>query len=132
MKFNLSSIFTFSSDIFLITKELEKTISDFNNGLLEKDKSIKIDIKNIKENKLKISIFSEGVFRPHNALLQLKNKISSEFGKKHHLGIRSIKIDNYTIDFDLDKEPLKELTIPFAKVIVNSFNGSLSRSKSMV
>ena len=125
MKFNLSSIFTFSNDISSITKELEKTVSDFNNGLIEKDKSIKIEIKNKKENTIGISIFSEGVFRPHNALLQLKNTISSEYGKKHHLGIRSIKIENYTIDFDLEKEPLKKLTIPFAKVKVSGKHASL-------
>jgi len=41
------------------------------------------------------------------------------------LGIRSIKIENYTIDFDLDKEPLKELTVPFAKIKVTDKHVSL-------
>jgi len=116
MKFNLRSNFSFSSEISSIKNELEKAISNFKKVLLNKDKTIKIEIRNVKNNSLSLDILSEGVFRPHNALLQLKNAISTEFGKKHHIGIRNIKIESYSIDFDLEKEPLKNITIPFAKV----------------
>ncbi len=119
MKFNLSSIFSFSSDISSMKNELKTTISNFNKVLIEKDKSVKIEIKNFINNSLYLNISSDGFFRPHNALLQLKNVISKEFGKKHHLGIRNIKIDSYTIDFELEKKPLKDFTIPFAKLNVS-------------
>ena len=100
MIFDLKAKLTFSNDISLIKNEIESSISDFNKVLLEKDKSLKIKTKDYKENFLSLEISSEGSFRPHNALLQMKNILSKEFGKKHHLGIRDITIEIYTIDFD--------------------------------
>jgi len=119
MIFDLKATFTFSNDISLIKNEIESSISDFNTVLFEKDKSLKIKIKNVKNNILNLEISSEGSFRPHNALLQMKNILSKELGKKHHLGIRDIKIENYTIDFELEKEPLKKINIPYANVDIN-------------
>ena len=116
MKFNLVANFTFSNDIFKIKNEIENNISTFNNTLLVKDKSIKIIIKNLEKNSLILNIFSKGVFRPHNALLQLKNILSKELGKKHQLGIREIKITGYSIDFELEKKPLMTFSIPFADI----------------
>jgi len=114
MKFNLAVNFTFSSDISQINKEIESIILVFNKTLLVKDNSLKIDIKSLEKTSLILNIFSEGIFRPHNALLQLKNTLSKELGKKHKLGIREIKITGYTIDFELEKQPLKIFSIPFA------------------
>ncbi|KYK24126.1 hypothetical protein AYK21_01780 [Thermoplasmatales archaeon SG8-52-2] len=111
--------FAFSNDISLIKNEIESSILNFNKFLLEKDKSLKIITKDSKENFLSLEISSEGSFRPHNALLQMKNFLSKEFGKKHHLGIREITIEIYTIDFELEKKPLKKINIPFAKVDIN-------------
>ena len=119
MIFDLKAKFTFSNDISLIKNEIESSISNFNKVLLEKDKSLKIKIKDSKENFLSLEISSEGSFRPHNALLQMKNILSKEFGKKHHLGIREITIEIYTIDFELEKKPLKKIIIPFANVEIN-------------
>jgi seryl-tRNA synthetase len=119
MKFDLVANFIFSSEISKIKNEIECTISIFNKTLLVKDKSIKIDIKNLEQNSLILNISSEGIFRPHNALLQLKNVLSKELGKKHQLGIREIKIKGYSIDFELEKQPLKVFSIPFADLEVN-------------
>ncbi len=116
MKFDLMAGFTFSNDISSIQKDVEVSVSNFNKLLYNKDKTIKIIVNNVQKNKMYIDIMSEGVFRPHNALLQLKNTLSKEFGKKHKIGIREIKIDSYTIDFELEKKPLKEINIPFAIV----------------
>jgi len=125
MKFDLKSSFTFSSDISSIKKELEGSVSDFNKSLIVKDKTVKIEINKIQKNLLSLDISSEGLFRPHNALLQLKNVLSREFGKKHHLGIREIKIEDYTIEFELEKKPLKEFTIPFADVVIKEKRASI-------
>ena len=114
MKFDMKVIFTFSGDISKITKEIKDFFSNFEKTLIKKDKTVKIKDIDIKKNNLSINIISEGVFRPHNALLQIK--IAKEFGKKHHIGIREIKIDFYKISFDLGKKALKDVKIPFAKV----------------
>ena len=120
MRFDLKASFTFSSDISSITKEIESFISSYGKDLLKKDKSAKIEGVKIQKNLLSLDIISEGIFRPHNALLQMKNAVSKEFGKKHHLGVREIKIENYAIEFELEKKPLKKIIIPFADV---KFNG---------
>jgi seryl-tRNA synthetase len=120
MKFDLKGNFTFSDNILSIKKEMEKFISDFNENLLKKDaeKRAEIESFNIEKKSLFFNIVSRGSFRPHNALLQIKNSISKELGKKHHIGVREIKIYSYKIEFDLEKEPLKKIDIPFAEVSI--------------
>jgi seryl-tRNA synthetase len=116
MKFDLDANFNFSSDISKIKKEIDLFIKNFNSSINKKDKTAKIDNIKIKGQTLNFNISSEGVFRPHNVLLQLKNEIAKEFGKKHHIGVREINIQNYSISFELQKKPLKQVNIPFAKV----------------
>jgi len=122
MIFDLKAIFIFNNEIFTIKNELKSTIDNFSKTYLEKDKGVKINITEIKKNILTVDIISEGSFRPHNALLQIKNFLSKELGKKHHLGIREIKIESYTIEFELEKKPIKKINIPFADVIINQKN----------
>ena len=125
MKFDLNVCFSFSSDISSLQKELKSFLSDYNKSLIKKDKTIKfLDIK-LKKNSLSFHIISEGSLRPHNILLNLKNNISKEFGKKHHIGVREIKIDSYIIDFELEKKPLKEVFIPFADVKIKDKKATL-------
>ena len=117
MKFDLKVNLTFSGDI----SNLKNEISDFIN--LENKKLVKLDGSKaqitkfeIKNDNLFLNFISEGNYRPHNSLLQIKNAFSKEFGKKHHLGIREISINSYEIEFQLEKKPLKEIAIPFAKI----------------
>ena len=119
MKFELIANFTFSNDISQISKEIENIVSTFNKSLVVKDKSIKIDINKLEKNFLILNISSQGIFRPHNALLQLKNVLSKELGKKNKLGIIEIKITGYSIDFELEKQPIKPFSIPFADLDIN-------------
>ncbi|RKX94875.1 MAG: serine--tRNA ligase [Spirochaetes bacterium] len=116
MKFNLNVCFTFSGDISSIKKELEKFLLDYSENLSQKDETLGFrDIKISKDN-LCFDIVSEGVVRPHNILLNLKNNVAKEFGKQYHIGVREIKINSYNIEFDLEKKPLGKIGIPFADV----------------
>ena len=116
MKFNLNVCFTFSGDISSIKKELEKFLLDYSENLSQKDETLGFrDIK-ISKNNLCFDIVSEGVVRPHNILLNLKNNVAKEFGKQYHIGVREIKINSYNIEFDLEKKPLEKIGIPFADV----------------
>ncbi len=118
MKFDLKGTFTLSDDISKISKEIENFIDTTNETILKKgpEKLATIEHFKVDGKKLVLTIVSEGAFRPHNALLQIKNALSKELGKKHHLGVREITIEKYTITFELEKEPLKDVTIPFADV----------------
>ena len=124
MKFDLEGVFTFSGDLSSIKKEINDFISNFNKkNLVQKETNIE-NVK-ISKNSLIFNIISKGIYRPHNALLQIKNSISKEFGKKHHLGVRDIKIHGYKIEFDLDKKPLKKVIIPFAEVKIKDKQATL-------
>ena len=118
MKFNLKAKFTFSNSILSIDKEIENIIKEINNDFLKKDpsKSIEISVINIAENSMVLDIVSFGNIRPHNILLQIRNNLNKELGKKHHIGTREIQIQSYNIEFELDRPPLKEISIPFAEV----------------
>ncbi|UCB58828.1 MAG: hypothetical protein JSV67_00595 [Thermoplasmatales archaeon] len=125
MMFDLKASFNFSSDVSLIKNELDTFIADFNKKILLKDKTFNIKNVKIDKSNLSFNIISEGVFRPHNALLQMKNEISRNFGKKNYLGIREINIHNYSINFDLEKKPLKKVTIPFADITFKDKHATL-------
>jgi seryl-tRNA synthetase len=125
MRFDLKASYVFNSDISVIKKEIENFIFSYNKSLPEKDKTANIKNINIIKNTLSFDIISEGSFRPHNALLQMKNIMSKEFGKKHHLGIRDIKIEGYSIEVELEKTPLKDFTIPFADVYFKGKNATI-------
>ena len=115
MRFDLKGTFTFSGDLSSIEKEINGFISDYNKkNLTQKESSIQ-NVK-IEKNSLFFHIISNGNLRPHNVLLNIKNTFAKEFGQKHHLGVRDIKIEGYTIEFELDKKSLKEVNIPFADV----------------
>jgi seryl-tRNA synthetase len=124
MRFDLKANFTFSGDLSSIKNDINGFISGYNKkNLLNKDSGIE-NVK-IGKNLLTFNIVSKGNFRPHNALLQIKNSFSKEFGKKHHLGVRDIKIQGYTIEFELDKKPLKKVSIPFAEIKLKEKHATL-------
>jgi len=118
MRFELQVRFTFSSDVSGLIKEFEKFIAVTNESILKKgsEKLAVIEHFTIEKGTLSLFIISEGTLRPHNTLLQIKNAFSKELGKTHHIGVRDITIEKYTISFDLMREPLKDVSIPFAEV----------------
>jgi seryl-tRNA synthetase len=118
MKFNLTSRITFSKDITSIKKEIDNFFKEYNDRFQknEPSKQIMINVLESEKNSILIEIISMGNIRPHNQLLQLRNNINQELGKKHHIGTRKIQIDSYKIEFKLDKPPLKEFSIPFAEL----------------
>lgn len=124
MKFNLKSTFTFSGDISSLKNDFGNFVSNQNKTL--SDKNAEIKVLKIEKNQLLLNILSEGGFRPHNALLQIKNNISREFGKKHRLGIRDIKVEEYIINFELKKKALKKISIPFADVKIDGKNVTMN------
>lgn len=120
MRFDLQGTFTLSADVSGITKELETFIATANDTILKKGPEKLAVIEQFKAEKktLFLTIVSEGALRPHNTLLQIKNALSKELGRAHHIGVRDITIDCYTITFNLEKEPLKAVEIPFARVSI--------------
>lgn len=128
MKFELHAILTFSQDLAPVTAELTTFLIKTNDTVLAKDpaRTATIESWSIKDKSLHLTIVSETGLRPHNALLQVKNNLSAQFGKTHHLGVRSISIPQYTITFELDRAPEKPVTIPFACVAIEGKTATLT------
>lgn len=114
MKFDLKTTFTFSDNISNIEKEIKEFISDYSQEKIE-DKG-KLEQLETKKNILSMKIKYSGKTRIHNSLLNLKNSLSKEIGKQHHIGVREIKINHYKITFNLPKKPQEKISIPFATV----------------
>lgn len=121
MRFDLRARFTLSSDVSALSKELKSFIATTNETILRKgpEKLAVIDAFTIHKETLTLTIISEGTLRPHNALLQIKNALVKELGRTHRIGVRGITIEKYAISFDLDRAPLKEVSIPFADVQIH-------------
>jgi seryl-tRNA synthetase len=128
MRYVLKVVFDFSKDISSFKSEIKNFILHLNENLINKDGVVQSTIKNIKinQNNFYFDIISKGDFRPHNSILQIKNSIIKKFGKKYQVGIRSITIKSYDIELFLDKEPKKEIQIPFAEV---NFKGKHTKIK---
>ena len=129
-RFDLQAKFMLSGDVSGLKKEFEKFIATTNETILKKgpEKLATIDQYRIEKDTLTLSIASEGTLRPHNALLQIKNALSKELGKTHHVGVRGINIETYTISFDLPREPLKDISIPFASVRIQGKQATMTLS----
>ncbi|MBN1280237.1 MAG: serine--tRNA ligase [Candidatus Thermoplasmatota archaeon] len=118
MQFTLQACFTLSCDVTSLTRDIDRFVTTTNETILRKgpEKLAVIEQHSLEKETLRLSITSTGTLRPHNALLQIKNAFSKEFGKTHRVGVRSITIETYTISFDLQRKPLKDVSIPFADV----------------
>ncbi|MEF8879678.1 MAG: serine--tRNA ligase [Candidatus Thermoplasmatota archaeon] len=114
MNFDLETSFTFSDDVSSFSGEIEQFILDFSEEI--EDKNFSLENIKINQDVLSLKLVSTGRLRPHNVLLNLKNKIGRDFGKKHHVGVREIEIISYEIAFDVEKKPLNDIDIPFGQV----------------
>ncbi len=119
MRFDLKGYFSLSDDASKFKDDIKEFVTNINEKVLKKDdaeKSACIDDFRVEKNKFYIHITSGRYYRAHNALLQIKNMLSKKLGKKHHVGVRDIKIEDYKIEFELEKKALDPISIPFAKV----------------
>jgi seryl-tRNA synthetase len=113
MEFDLKCTLLFNKSLADAGKTLTDFIQDTNRSNPEK---FHIQSWQIDDNRLSLHLLSRDAIRAHTYLLQLKKKLDILLGKKHHLGLRGIKLDDYIIIFDLDTIPLEDIKIPFAHV----------------
>lgn len=68
-------------------------------------------------NSISVELVSGRYVRCHDAILRINKHLSRVLGKELHIGIRSIEIKNYEIWYELEQEPLREITLPFTQKI---------------
>ena len=117
MKLELSATLFLSREVPEVKSVVDALISEFNNKL--KKDQITIRKQDIEKNKIYLAVTSEGKRRAHEVLLQFRKNLSEKMGKEFHVGVRSLKINSYEISFDVEREPLHAVAIPFAKLDIS-------------
>ena len=126
MQCTLDVSLLFSGDLSSLKGEIKGFLADAKTTIFTRDGSTtEIHHVEVEKDRLSFTIVTEGNFRPHGALLQLRNAFGKEFGKRHRLGIRTIQITEYSITFSLDKPPQHPFTIPFAEVTFEGNSATL-------
>lgn len=76
-----------------------------------------IDSYSVGEDTIDIQISSGRYVRPHDAILRINKYLSPRLGREQKVGIRQIEIKSYEIWYELKKEPLEKITLPFTEKI---------------
>jgi seryl-tRNA synthetase len=113
MKFDLKCTLVFSKSLDEARETLKNFIQETNISTPDK---FHIQSWSIDDNKLVLHIQSQDSIRAHEYLLRLKKTLDTVLGKKHKMGIRKIKLNDYFIIFNLDTVPSKKIHIPLAQV----------------
>ncbi len=119
MKFALSVTIKGSREFTEISKsEIEDVLSKAENLKKGIDGEFKINVNVNKD--IKLEILSD--YRAHSLFARIKKILAEHIGKKYHIGIKEIFVDKYEILFEVDEQPLKPISVPFAEV---RFDGNL-------
>ncbi len=122
MKFDLEATLTFSDELEDAEEDIDRIISESNSDLLKRGVPDHIDgggatvqTHSVEKESLHLTIVSDRYVRAHDAVMRLKKTLNQELGPEYHVGVREVKIDNYKIEFELDREPKEkeELTLPY-------------------
>ncbi len=120
MEFELEAVLSFSGEIDEIIDDISKVISAANEDILKRGipKNVESGGASVVEHSvegkdLHVKIISDRYVRAHDGIVRLRKKLSEDMGKKHHVGVRDVKIDQYQIRFELEDEPKKEIKLPF-------------------
>ncbi|MFW5953032.1 MAG: serine--tRNA ligase, partial [Candidatus Natronoplasma sp.] len=120
MRFELDTTLTFSDEIEDAKEDVERIISKANDDLLRRGLPVEVEeggaqVKDsyIEKNYLTLKIVSDRYVRAHDAVLRLKKTLNQELGREYHVGVREIEIDQYKIQFELDREAKEDISLPY-------------------
>lgn len=104
MKFKLNGTVTFSKDASEAESDISRFVDEANQEILlkglgnsDESEAAKITKWDLNGDTLSLTIESGHKIRAHDGLLRLKNPLSQLLGKKYHLGVRKLHIDEYEV-----------------------------------
>lgn len=111
---------TFSGKIEDAVEDIDQIISNANSDLLKRgapkdvdDSGARVLDYSVDEDMLHLIIESDRYVRAHDGILRLKKKLNEKMGPEYHVGIRKIGVDDYTIEFELEREAKHDISLPF-------------------
>jgi len=124
MRFELEATLTFSDEIEDAKEDVEAIISKANDDLLRRGVPVEVEGGgaqvidfSVEQDKLSLNIVSDRYVRAHDAVLRLKKAFNQELGPEYHVGVREVKIDQYEIQFELDREAKEDFSLPYVDEI---------------
>lgn len=153
MQFKLEGYVKFSKDAEDAKEDIDNFIDKANSEILKKGlgdsdekEASRITKYELKGDKLYLTIESGTKIRAHEGLLRLKKPLGELLGRKYHLGVRKLFIDNFMVSiptgegeykFDMDAakdfDDLKNITIENNRVnfFVENIEESTIRKQTM-
>jgi seryl-tRNA synthetase len=130
MRFELDGAIVFSSDLSHIEGDIAAALAELERTTLQKgvpkgETGPHIARHEVRGAELLLVLTSGRYVRAHEALLRLRKELSTSLGRAHRVGARDVRIDSYRIEFELDQEPLRSVTVPLASSI--TFEGRTVR-----
>ncbi|MHC1604215.1 MAG: serine--tRNA ligase [Candidatus Syntropharchaeales archaeon] len=126
MEFRLKGSFKCSKDVSEVFEGIEAVFADANKTVLTKGaphgEGASSRLLGIESGRVEFEIESGRYVRAHDALLRLKKALSAYLGKEHHIGVRGVEVDAFTVKIPSD-EPPKPMKIPFVREI--SYNAGM-------
>ena len=133
MKFILNGNIKFSGNAEEAKADIESFIKEANETLLKKGlgnvdpcEGSEITKWNIDNDLLNITIESGYKVRAHDGLLRLKKPLGQLLGKKYHLGVRNLHIDQYEVkiplgdnEYQFDIESAKNLDYDISNISID-------------
>jgi seryl-tRNA synthetase len=121
MKFTLKGRIELSKDIGEAKDVVDKFLKDADSTILAKGAPEGLGPKiinwTIDKKMVNIEIESGTHVRAHDALLRLKKNIGMALGKKYKMGARSVFIEEYVIEMELEQSHKEEFTVPFVEAL---------------
>jgi seryl-tRNA synthetase len=121
MRFHLEGRLVLSGDISKAASEMPPFIQEANTTILVKGapagKGAHVGVFNVRGDALEVTIDSDEYVRAHDALVRLGKFFGQKFGRKLAVGVRRAESDSYTIEMELEKEPLQLVRIPLVETI---------------
>ena len=117
MRFHLDGRLVLSGDITGAAADIPPFIQEANSTVLVKGapagKGAAVTDFLVQGDNLAVTIDSDEYVRAHDAMVRLAKLFGQRFGKKLSVGVRRIEAKKYDISFELEKEPLRPVKVPF-------------------
>ncbi len=130
MRFELEGAVVFSGDLAPAEGDLQVALVNIEEGAFMRgvpagEEGPRLVHYYVKGPELVLTIASGKYVRAHEALLRLQKELSAALGRTHKIGARTVRVDRYAIEFELEREPLHRFNVPLVESL--DFDGKTAK-----
>ncbi|MHA1607752.1 MAG: aminoacyl--tRNA ligase-related protein [Candidatus Freyarchaeota archaeon] len=81
----------------------------------KEDEAARLISWDVRGNRFYVEVESGRYVRAHVAFVRLRNALAEFLGSRFGLGVRGSRVEEYVLEFELDREPLEPVNVLFAK-----------------